>query len=198
MNAPITHRFWQCRAWLALAALAVLVSGGCAPYHIGYGSQYRPDISTVHVPVFESTSYRRYLGERLTEAVIKEIENRTPYKVVASPNADSILSGIILTEQKSPRFQNKFSEPRELEVAMTVEVRWIDRNGVLLSQQGSVAMPAELVEIDQSTQMVPEFGQSMATSQQHVINKIAAQIVDLMEVSWQEDSGKPEFIIKPY
>ncbi|MDA7980064.1 MAG: LPS assembly lipoprotein LptE [Pirellulales bacterium] len=177
-------------AWLALLA------GGCARYQVG--GPYRPDISTVHVPVFESTSYRRGLGERLTEAVIKEIENRTPYKVVASPNADSILTGTILLEEKRPRFQNPFSEPRELEVAMTVEVRWIDRTGALLSQQQAVSVPSELVEIEQSVQLVPEFGQSIATSQQQVIERTARQIVNLMEVSWLETSGQPEYIIRPY
>ncbi len=169
---------------------------GCAQYHLG--GPYRPDITTVHVPVFESTSYRRGLGERLTEAVIKEIENRTPYKVVASSNADSVLSGRILIEEKRPRFQNPFSEPRELEVGMTVEVRWIDRTGALLSQQQSISIPSELVEIEQSTQLVPEFGQSIVTSQQKVIERTAQQIVNLMEVTWLETSGQPEYIIRPY
>ena len=41
-----------------------------------------PDVSTVYVPMIESGSYRRDLGERLTEAVAKQIELKTPYKVV--------------------------------------------------------------------------------------------------------------------
>src|SRR4051794_4304229 len=72
--------------------MASLGLAGCAGYQIGRGGLYRPDVRTVHVPVAQSDSYRRYLGERLTEAVVKEIELRTPYKVVDSASADSVLN----------------------------------------------------------------------------------------------------------
>ena len=50
------------------ALAAVILLSGCAGYQIGNRALYRPDIRTVHVPVVQSDSYRRYLGERLTEA----------------------------------------------------------------------------------------------------------------------------------
>src|SRR5690242_14757887 len=65
---------------------------GCAGYQLGNRALYRPDIRTVHVPVVQSDSYRRYLGERLTEAIVKEVELRTPYKVVDEASADSVLT----------------------------------------------------------------------------------------------------------
>src|SRR6187200_1904171 len=86
-------------AWSALGATLFGLSG-CAPYRLGTDSLYSCKIRTVYVPVFESNSFRRGLGERLTEAVQKEIERRTPYKVVGSPNADSVLTGRIRTEAK--------------------------------------------------------------------------------------------------
>src|SRR5687768_8924245 len=75
-----------------VAFLVWLTFPGCAGYQLGQRSLYRPDIRTVHVPVVQSDSYRRYLGERLTEAVVKQIELKTPYKVVGSDSADSVLS----------------------------------------------------------------------------------------------------------
>ncbi|MBI3461837.1 MAG: hypothetical protein HY000_02090, partial [Planctomycetes bacterium] len=72
-------------------AFATLLTLGCAGYRIGSRSLYPPDICTVYVPVFESASFRRNLGERLTEAVCKQIEDATPYKLVNGPEADSIL-----------------------------------------------------------------------------------------------------------
>ena len=68
----------------AAIGLALIVLPGCAGYQIGNRSLYRPDIRTVHVPVVQSESFRRYLGERLTEAIVKEVELRTPYKVVGT------------------------------------------------------------------------------------------------------------------
>ena len=76
----------------SVCVLQVALLSGCAGYQIGNRPLYRPDIRTVHVPVVQSESYRRYLGERLTEAIVKEIELRTPYKVVDEASADSVLS----------------------------------------------------------------------------------------------------------
>ena len=78
-------------ARMLLLVLPVLC--GCAGYQIGNRTLFPTHIHTVHVPTFESISFRRNLGERLTEAVVKEIEVRTPYKVVADPNADSVMTG---------------------------------------------------------------------------------------------------------
>ena len=76
-----------------LSALAlVAISTGCAGYRMGARSLYRNDLRTVHVPMIESSSFRRNLGERLTEAVVKQIELTTPYKVVGDPaTAESVL-----------------------------------------------------------------------------------------------------------
>src|SRR5262245_65624285 len=92
------HSAFRSRIGRCLSAICMLYSAfcislsGCAGYQIGNRSLYRPDIRTVHVPVIQSESYRRNLGEKLTEAVVKEIELKTPYKVVDAESADSILS----------------------------------------------------------------------------------------------------------
>ena len=94
MGRPLDHRL------IVLAASAwMLVWTGCAGLHVGQQSLYRPELRTIYVPVFESESFRPNLGERLTEAVVKEIELKTPYKVVATPNADSVLRGRIVVEK---------------------------------------------------------------------------------------------------
>ena len=59
---------------LSIALLTLGLSAGCAGYQWGQRTLYRPDVQTVHVPIFQSDSFRRNLGERLTEAVVKEIQ----------------------------------------------------------------------------------------------------------------------------
>src|ERR1051325_2587560 len=98
------------RLLLAAAMLAAL--GGCAGYRAGTASLYPPDIHTVYVPIFESDSFRRNLGERLTEAVDKEIELKTPYKVVHTPDADSVLTGRILGDTKRVVVEDQNDQPR--------------------------------------------------------------------------------------
>ena len=84
---------------------------GCIGYHAGTNSLYAADVATVYVPMIESDSYRRDLGERLTEAIVKEIELKTPYKVVNTPDADSILSARLMTDTRRRVIQNAFSDP---------------------------------------------------------------------------------------
>ena len=174
---------------IRLAALVVLLAilaaaGGCASYQIGYPSLFRPDVRTVHVPVFESDSFRRNLGERLTEAVVKEIESRTPYKVVGSTDADSILSGRVVAERKRAVAENTNDDVRDIETDMTVEVRWISRRGEMLMQRSSMPLGPLNVTISESAQFFPEAGQSLEVAQQHVIDQLAREIVGQMEVWW--------------
>ena len=102
---------------------------GCGRYVVGTQTLYPPDIKTVYVQMFDSSSFRRGLGERLTEAIVKEIESRTPYKVVNSPDADSVLTGRIVNDNKGVLVNAPTAEPRYLLNNMRVELSWVDRKG---------------------------------------------------------------------
>jgi hypothetical protein len=170
-------------SWLCAAAL-LLSLAGCAAYRFGTSSLYPPDIQTVYVPMFESDSFRRYLGERLTEAVIKEIELQTPYKVVGSPQADSVLTGRIINDTKRVIVENFYDEPRNLEYNIGVQVSWVDRKNSLVTQPYTVPVPAAIAVLAQQANLVPEYGQSITTAQQDAIDKVARQIVSMMQMPW--------------
>jgi len=165
-----------------LAALAAVA--GCATYQVGNWTLYPPHIRTVYVPIFESDSYRRYLGERLTEAVMKEIEAQTPYKVVGTPNADSVLTGRITSETKRVLVEDPFDDPREVEVGLRVEVRWIDRRGLAVHAIEPMPVPAELAVVGGTASLIPEVGQSVAVAHQQAIQRMAERIVAMMQSPW--------------
>lgn len=167
-----------------LLTLSAALGSGCAGYRFGTASLYPPDIQTVYVPMFESDSLRRGLSERLTEAVIKEIELKTPYKVVSDPDADSILTGRILNDIKRVTVEDPYDQQRANEVTLLAEVNWVDRRGDLIGSRGNVPIPESLVTLVGTGVAVPEFGQSIATAQQQAINRMAEQIVSLMETPW--------------
>lgn len=150
---------------------------GCASYQIGNQVLFRSDVRTVHIPVFESESFRKYLGERLTEAVVKEIESRSPYKVVALANADSILKGKILSEQKRILIESRNDDARELQTTLVVTAHWTDRYGRPLMNSPSI-------DVSELSSFVPEGGQSLATAHQDLIDKVARDIVSQMELPW--------------
>jgi lipopolysaccharide assembly LptE-like protein len=168
-------------ATLLLAAVSLF---GCARYRFGAATLFPPDIQTVYVPVFESNSFRRGLSEWLTEAVCKEIEGKTPYKVVGTPNADSVLSGKLISDTKRVIIEDAFDFPREVEANIAVEVRWVNRRGDLINQTASVPLPQDLVLLSAPGTQVAEFGQSLSTAQLQSIKDLAAQIVSLMEMPW--------------
>ena len=180
------HRVRFCHLVLTLAAAALPAASlaGCAGYQTGTRSLYRPDVQSVHVPVFTSDSFRRTLGQRLTEAVVREIELKTPYKVVAADRADTVLTGQIVADSKTPLSENRNDEPRDIELAMQVEVEWRNRRGELISLQHAIPVPSSIMYVGQSANVIPEAGQSIATSQQEAIHRLAEQIVAQMEVAW--------------
>lgn len=159
-------------------------STGCATYQIGNASLYPAGIKTVYVPIFKSTSFRRNMGEQLTEAVVKEIQKRTPYKVVSDPTADSVLSGCITQESKRVLVSVLSGDAREVQAAVTVQVSWVDRKGRMLRDNKSIPLPSEIAEVTATGDVVAEVGQSLTTAQQEALGRLAKQIVDMMETPW--------------
>lgn len=181
-RSPSTYR--RSPHWRAVAMLlAIAMLSGCACYRAGCDTLYPADIKTVYVPVFRSRSFRPFLGERLTEAVVKEIDEKTPFKVVTA-NADSTLTGEIVNETKRIVVESPTDEAREVEVNFTVQVTWTDSRGAALRDPQSLAIPASLVSVQQTSGSVAEVGQSLSTQQQRAIEQLAEQIVALMEAPW--------------
>ena len=176
-------RHFGARLTLSLVVMVTMsFSTGCASYQFGNQTLYRPDIQTVHVPIFQSVSFRKDFGERLTEAVIKEIELNTPYKTVCESDADSILSGRIISESKTVLAEDMNDVPRNIGTDLVAQVRWESRAGDLLRDK-LVALPP-ILQISQTANFIPEGGQSVATAHQRAIAQLAEQIVAQMEYPW--------------
>lgn len=176
----------RCAAgWLAgvLAALC-LIASGCAAYRVGNGTLYAPDVGTVYVPMIESDSFRRDVGERLTEAVVKEIELKTPYKVVGTPDADSVLAARLVSDTKRVVIENQNDDPRGIELNMFAQVTWYNRRRQPLREPNFIALSPDMLALGQTAQLLPEVGQSVAGQQQQAIQRLAEQIVATMEEPW--------------
>jgi len=165
------------RTWLQATLASALA--GC-----GYSTRpmHPCNIQTVYIPMFQSKVFRRGLEFQLTEAVAKEIELKTPYKVVRSENADTTLKGEIRSVRKRVIIQTPEDEPRELETAVVVHVEWRDnRTGELLCNTDSEGVP---FLVRANSEYAPELGQTTATAIQETVNKLAVQIVAMMEEPW--------------
>lgn len=175
-------RFSNLLTLCGLTVLSFSVLSGCAGYQLGNQALYRPDVQTVHVPIFQSSSFRKDFGERLTEAVIKQIELTTPYKVVCESDADSILSGQIISESKTVLAEDINDVPRNIGTDLVARIRWESRAGDLL-RENLVGLPP-ILQISQAANVIPEAGQSVATAHQRALSQLAEQIVDQMQYPW--------------
>ncbi len=165
--------------WIAGAVLSSVAAQalGCAGYHLGNQYLYRSDIRTVHVMAVEMESNRRYLGQRLREAIIKDVEINTPLTITDPQISDSFIRVRIANERKRVAGENINDDPRTLQINWVVDVDWVDRAGVPLMQFQSV-------QINRDGEFIPEGGQSMATAQQRIIEQVARDVISQMQMPW--------------
>ena len=169
------------RTLLSLAAIVALNAFAGCGYMVG--GPYDPQLRTVEVPVFESNSYRRGVDLQLTEAVQKQIQLRTPFRVVKD-GGDTRLTGRIIDVRKSVLGETRFDDPRELQVNLALEVVWEDlRAGKVLAQE-QIPLTPGMAALRSQAEFAPEVGQSLATAMQQSINQMARHVVDLMESPW--------------
>ena len=140
-------------------------------------------VKTVFVPVFRTQSYRRDLNLNLCEMVQKEIMQRSPYKVVGRPEgADTILEGTINYADKNTVVENPFNLPRELNATVSVAVKWTHNPPTEAEKSKPPTTVSETVNF------VPEVGETALTAFYRVNQRLAAQIVDMMEQPWYTDA----------
>jgi hypothetical protein len=193
------------------------LAGGCGwDGHfklLGYTTRpnYDESIKTVYVPtfrnkMFQTEPYRR-MEVHLTRAVVREIETKTPFKVVSDcEKADTELLGTVLFVNKQILNRNQQNEVREMELVLGVEVVWRDlRDGRILTNRRRQAPPVDPtlppfdpnlpppaegpdipipVLLQATGRGLPEAGESNATALDMAMNRAAVQVVNLMEKPW--------------
>ena len=159
----------------------LLLIAGCG-YTVGNG--FNPDVKTVSVPIFENDTFRRGIEVQLTEAVQKEIQKRTPYRLAKGSNADTRLTGRIVQSRKDVLGENQFDDPRELQLALMIVTKWENlRTGEVLAVQ-EVPLSPMAIPLTSQTEFAPEVGQSLATGTQDSIDQLARRIVNMLETPW--------------
>jgi hypothetical protein len=196
-------RFNRGRLWCSMMLLAAPLLSACeggGHFNIlGYTTRPNYDccLRTIYVPIFQNVTFQRGLEFDLTRAVIREIESKTPYKVVSCrENADTELLGKIVTVGKSVINFNQLGEVRDAEARMGVEIVWRDlrpgHTGEILSTKkkdddrpDAKPLPSPPIALVQPTaDFIPELGGSLASAQWALVERTAVQIVSMMEKPW--------------
>ena len=167
--------------WPLAALLLLLAASGCG-YTIG--NQFQQNVQTVYVPIATTEDFRRGTEFQLTEAVQKQIQERTPFRLAKDERADTKLTMKIKSIRKTVLGTTAQNDNRELQLQYAVEVVWEDlRTGRILAQN-KVSIEPEVTRLFAQSEFAPELGQSLATGTQEAIQKMARQIVEMMEAPW--------------
>ncbi|MBR2693365.1 MAG: hypothetical protein IKE69_04045 [Thermoguttaceae bacterium] len=172
------------RGILLALLLASLTAAGCSGYHFGTRALYTSEIKTVFVPIAEADTYRHDLGERLTEAVCKRITDRTPFDLASSQNADSILFIRLKSDNQYISGLDRYNNTRQKNMVWCVSAEWKTRQEETLARLDPIPLTSIGVSVNEMSYLVAEMGQSTATVQQDLIDKIADRVVGLMEEKW--------------
>lgn len=156
-----------------LTPVFVLLLAGC-----GYTTTelYPTKYNTVAVPNFENRSGERGVEFDLREALIKEIEQRTPYKVRGSSGlADTQLTGTVTRVDRQLVSRDATAGlPQEIELTVTVDFQWRDqRTGETLRGYRGFSAAGQFVP----NRVVGEFDQE---GRRLAVQRLAHDIVSQM------------------
>jgi len=152
---------------------------GCDEW-AGYSTEslFADDVSSVYVEMFDNRGFERGVEYELTDALAKQIEAATPYKIVSNADrADTILTGYIGAVGKSIlSIERETGRGLEREILITATVNWKNlKSGELLIDAGQVTASATY---SQWQNQGKAYGSALAA------NRLAKKIVELMEKPW--------------
>ena len=160
-----------------LGALWGCAADGVAGYSLG--QTYDEDVRTIAVPIFDNRSFDRELEFQLTEALIKRIEQETPYKVTHEAGADTILSGTILSVDRrllSRDFDTALPQEQLLEVTASFE--WKDlRTGQVRRQRSRIRGAGEYIPSR-------GVGEPVEVARLAAVDDLSRQILSVMRSDW--------------
>jgi outer membrane lipopolysaccharide assembly protein LptE/RlpB len=123
------------RRWLsgAVAALCFIFCG-CGYHQVGAATHVGPQVRTLAVPIFLSKAQGFRTEAVFTEAVVRELDTRTRYRVLtAGDDADATLRGTILTETIAPlTYDATTGQTSSYLITVTASVTLTSREGAVL------------------------------------------------------------------
>ncbi len=141
--------------------------------------QFVQGVDTVYVPMWNRNRdiFRRELEFRITEAVAKEIQASTPYRISSESRADTMLTGeIVEIPEQVMNFNPDSGNPREKEIIMTIAFRWVDlRTGKELAKEDAIEVTATYI---------PDFGEDYFQGSEAAFNAAARRVVQSMHAEW--------------
>ena len=167
---------------ISLFSVLLLILTNCASDPtLGYSSSslYSPKFRSVAVPIFQNNTMVRDMEFMLTDAIIKEIESRTPYRILAEQYADTLITGTIQSVGLQTISQSRTTGlDNEVMITVVIDFEWLYlRSGGRLVGRQIFSSSALCIPSQPSSEPI-EMGQFA------VVQQLSSDIVDQMQSSW--------------
>ena len=132
---------WTASRWEAAVVLGVgLAASGCGYHTAGSAVELPQNIHTIAIPGFVSQSQTFRIEQRLTDAVVREFNARTQYRVIhdTKSDADAVLKATVLSASATPlAYDSQTGRAASALITVSIQVRLTDRKGKVLFENPS-------------------------------------------------------------
>jgi outer membrane lipopolysaccharide assembly protein LptE/RlpB len=172
---------------LLLVLLMLISLSGCGYHRVGSAMQAAPNVHTLAVPIFQSKVQAYHTETTFTQAVVRELNTRTLYKVMTSSgdgtfagsgtDADATLRGTIVSETIAPlTYDPSSGQTSSYLVTVTAQVVLTAHDGRVLYKNDSFGWREQY----QSTQDLSGFVQEDSAAVRRMARDFAQALVSGM------------------
>lgn len=134
---------------------------------------------TIAVPVFTNDTFSHGMEVKLTEAIVKELQRSSPWRVVSGPSAQTVLTGSITASELKPlSTASGTGLVMEQGVVVSVDFEWRDR------ASGEVLMARKDFKALESFVPARGTGERLELGQHAAVQELARRIVNELRSSW--------------
>ena len=168
---------------IALITGLTLLLAGCGYHTVGSATHIPASVRTIAVPIFATRAQAYHTEVALTQAVVRELNTRTKYRVLtdgeSESDADAVLSGTILTQTSVPlTYDSTTGETSSYLVTITVKVVLSASDGRVLYRNDALSYREQY----QSTQDLSGFIREDPPAVQRLARDFARALVgDMLE-----------------
>lgn len=158
-----------------LLLFLTLLLSGCGYHTVGAATHLPPTVRTLAVPVFSTRAQAFHTEFAFTQAVIRELDTRTKYRIIQDPSAaDAVLTGTILAQSASPlTYDSSSGQTSSYLITVTARVVLTARDGRILYQNDALAYRDQY----QSTQDLSGFIQEDSPAVRRIARDFAQTLV---------------------
>jgi len=139
---PFSLRISASRCLTVSLAVLCCLATGCGYHTAGSATHIPTGVRTIAVPVFATHVLAYHTEMALTQAVVRELDTRTKYRIVTDSNAsaDAILNGTVLTQTAVPlTYDSSSGVTSSYIMTITVKVALTARDGRVLYRNDALS-----------------------------------------------------------